>query len=163
MIPNGARMRRARPGQRGYVTARWLAPIRLVAALLIVVGLAVSVPPSFGTVDGDHVGLLLHPLFPHAHGSAESLSSPDDRPAARDAAGSLTADADWRAADQVPGIRGPVADAGFRSALSGIVLPTLLAGVLFHFRQLQVADARRHQQHWRGPPAPPPRALPLTS
>lgn len=88
MIPNGARMRRARPGQRGYVTARWLAPIRLVAALLIVVGLAVSVPPSFGTVDGDHVGLLLHPLFPHAHGSAESLSSPDDRPAARDAAGS---------------------------------------------------------------------------
>jgi hypothetical protein len=141
------------------VTARWFASIRLVAALLIVVGLLVSVPPSFGAAEGDHFGLLLHPLLPHAHGSAMSAPTPGDRTSLRDNARALTAVSTSTAVTQAPVIRGQVADGGFRSALSGIVLPTFLAGVLLHLRQIKTAGVWLAHQDWRGPSVPPPRLL----
>ena len=119
-----------------------------------------SVPPSFSASAGDHVGLLLHPLFPHAHGSAATPFVQDGAPRLGDST-SPTSDHEVRAIDQVPGLRGQPADEGLRSAVGGIVLPAILAGLLLHLRQLRHAELRLAQQPWRGPPSPPPRRLPL--
>jgi hypothetical protein len=160
-IPSDRRLESALLREKGYVTARWVASIRLVAALLIVVGLAVSVPPSFGTAGADHFGLLLHPLFPHVHGSGTSIFMPDDVLTVTNDRALPSDDVGWTAFDQAPGVRGQVADDGFRSVLSGIVLPTLLAGALLQLSQIRLAVARLAHQDWRGPPAPPPRATPV--
>ena len=120
-----------------------------------------SVPPSFSASAGDHFGLLLHPLFPHAHGSAATPFVRDDGASLLGDATSLADDHGAATLDQVPGLRGQPADEGFRSAVGGIVLPAILAGLLLHLRQLRHAELRLAQQPWRGPPTPPPRLLPL--
>ena len=139
--------------RKGAPTARWLASIRLVAALLIVAGLALSVPPSYGSVQGEHFGMLLHPLFPHVHGDAERAFVPDFAHGA--IADAATDDA--FAVERTTGIRSHTPEEGFRTTLSGLLLPILLAGIFLQGRQIRFTRTPLADLHWAAPPAPPPR------
>ncbi|MCC6176979.1 MAG: hypothetical protein IT305_16840 [Chloroflexi bacterium] len=48
---------------------RGLMAYQFILALLIVAGLSVSAPVSCWCVPDDHLGQVLHPVFPHSHGS----------------------------------------------------------------------------------------------
>jgi hypothetical protein len=108
------------------------------------------VPPSFSKSASDHFGLLLHPLFPHVHGAGH-----EDAPAADAPAYGMTAD--HLNLDQQPGLRGQPIDDGFRAGVGGILMPLLLAGLLLDSRRLRHTLLAVPHQHWRSPPAPPPR------
>lgn len=123
-----------------------------LAIVLLVVGLSVSVPPSFSSSASDHFGLLLHPLLPHTHGDghadASVTASPDGA-----AAGQLDL-------DQQPGLRGQPVEDGFRSGVGGMLVPLLLAGLLLDARRLRHTLLAVPHQDRRAPLAPPPRLLP---
>jgi hypothetical protein len=49
------------------VTTRQFKSFSLVLAVLIAVSLATSTPPSSEVHPDDHFGMLLHPMYWHAH------------------------------------------------------------------------------------------------
>lgn len=128
-----------------------LGSIYRYAALLLIVGLSFSVPPAFSASPTDHVGALLHPVFPHVHGTghddAVTVHGLDDA-----AAGQLHL-------DQQPALRGQPVEDGFRSGVGGMLLPLVLAGLLLDARRLRYTVLAVPHQDWRAPLAPPPRQL----
>lgn len=135
-------------GERGRCdTGRRVVPLHLAAVLLIVLGLAVSVPASCWCPPDDHFGVLLHPLFPHSHGQAHT---PD---------ASATAQPD-PAVDEAPGLSAPLGEAGGRGAMAGLLLPTLLGLLLAGTARWHPSPARRPPGRVTRPPTPPPRLLP---
>jgi hypothetical protein len=147
----------AYPLWRMIATGRTGAPLHVIAALLIVAGLAISAPPSCWCVPGDHFGLLLHPLVPHAHGAAHGPDLPGDEGAS---AGSPT---DVMTADQAPGISAPTSVLGAHDALAGLLLPVVLAAsVLGVSRRARIADLQPEQRAL-APPIPPPRLVLLVA
>jgi hypothetical protein len=118
---------------------------------IVVVGLAFSAPPSSVGFAGDHLGALLHPIFPHAHGNGHTFAvdGPPDafashQPASRDVA---------------PGLSVPLSEPGAREAAAGIIMPFVLAASLIELSR------RRHWFKPRlvgrpvSPPTPPPRLV----
>src|SRR4051812_1412073 len=98
--------------------------VYLVAAVLIVASLAISVPASCWCARDTHVGMLLHPLFPHHHGNAsQSFVDDVEVPPATDA--------ERASASVAPALTGPQAEAG-PGGIGGseILLPYLLAATL---------------------------------
>jgi hypothetical protein len=124
-------------------------PLYLIAALLIVAGLAMTVPPSSSSASDDHFGLILHPLLPHTHGVSERIlasqrTSPENTIAIP-------------RVEQKPGISGPTADPGGRDAVAGIVLPLLLAGLVIEIARRRTPADLLPEQRTLAPPFPPPR------
>jgi hypothetical protein len=147
----------AYPLWRMIATGRTGTPLHVIAALLIVAGLAISAPPSCWCMPGDHFGLLLHPLVPHAHGAAHGTDLASDEAAP---AGSLT---DVMMADQAPGISAPTSVLGAHDAVAGLLLPLLLAAIMLEAsRRARIADPRPEQRAL-APPIPPPRLVPLVA
>jgi len=137
-------------GVRRIATSRRVSLLYLIAALLIVVGLSVSAPPSCWCAPDEHFGMLLHPLFPHVHGDIHSLSmargevQPDDATT-------------LRTVEQAPGISAGASDAGPHDVLTGLLLPLFLAAALLELsRRLLLAELRPEQRALT-PPSPPPR------
>lgn len=142
------------------MSARLLrSPLNLLAAMLIVVGLAVSVPASAG-FSGDHAGMLIHPLFPHHHRDShapfiwDSYDEPSD--AIMRASSALEAPLVMLAAPQ-PDLSAP--------GLAGgeVVLPALLGLLIFAASRLGAAGPPLTKQHLAGPAPPPPRLIPAAS
>jgi hypothetical protein len=127
-------------------------PLYTIAALLLVAGLAMTVPPSFSAASDDHFGVVLHPLFPHVHGVVNRLAVDDGERA--DLASELPR------FEQKPGISAPSADSGGRDAVAGIVLPLLLAGLAIEAGRRYLLSDLIPEQRAFAPPLPPPR-LPL--
>jgi hypothetical protein len=128
-------------------------PINLLAAMLVVVGLAVSVPASAGSA-GDHAGMLIHPLFPHHHGDSHSPFVWDSYDESISSASSaLEAPMVMIAAPQpdlsAPGLAG-----------SEVVLPALLGLLIFEASRLRGAGPPLPARHLAGPAPPPPRLIP---
>jgi hypothetical protein len=125
--------------------------------LLIVAGLAISAPPSGVHTPDDHFGLLLHPLFPHAHGDSHTSGPLAD----------TTADgADLRGAraiDQAHGISAATASSGAHDAVAGLLLPLLLAAVLLKATRRPSLDDLSPEQRALAPPIPPPRLAPTVA
>jgi hypothetical protein len=96
----------------------------------------------------DHFGQLLHPLFPHAHGDSHRPIFQDDARLAGTAA-----------FDQAPGISAPPVAGSFLDAISGLLLPTLLAAMLLAASRRIVTAEARPEQRALAPPIPPPRQL----
>jgi hypothetical protein len=122
--------------------------------LLIVVGLAISAPPSCWCAPDNHFGLLLHPLFLHAHGDAHSPGPlGDDEFKGVDLVGATTV-------DEAPGISASATGAETHHAFAGLLLPLLLAAMLLEAsRRIALADSQPEQRAL-APPIPPPRLLP---
>jgi hypothetical protein len=123
----------------------------LIVALLIVAGAAASAPPSGRSASGDHFGLLLHPLFPHAHGLSRAMPPwSDEERSAADPGGAKTV-------DQAPGISAGTSEAGARDALAGMLLPLLLAAAAIELTRRRPSTERAPAQRALAPPTPPPR------
>jgi hypothetical protein len=98
----------------------------------------------------DHFGLVLHPLFPHAHGDAH-------------ATGPMTDDVDLRSVNQAPGISAASSASGAHDAIAGLLLPLVLAAALLDAaRRIALTDARPEQRSL-APPSPPPRLVPAVA
>jgi len=123
--------------------------LHVLAALFIVIGLAVSVPPSCWCVSDDHFGMLLHPLFPHHHA--------DDHRSFEDDSESL-ASVQRELPSRTPGLSAPWGESGFRDIVGGeMLLPSLLAlGLLMTARFLRTR-ATPLDQVVLAPLTPPPR------
>src|SRR3954451_573844 len=129
---------------------RWVrSPTNLLAALLVMAGLALSVPASCWCAVGDHAGMLIHPIFPHHHGDALADEYDDSVSAA--------------SASDAPllGISAP-APATDALGLAGgdAVLPALLALMMLSARRLRASGLAPPDQHLAGPITPPPRPVP---
>jgi hypothetical protein len=147
----------AYPLWRMIATGRTGAPLHVIAALLIVAGLAISAPPSCWCVPGDHFGLLLHPLVPHAHGAAHGSDLRGDEGAPDGTS------ADVMMADQAPGISAPTSVLVPHDALVGLLLPHFLAAILLGARRrARIADLQPEQRAL-APPIPPPRLVLLVA
>jgi hypothetical protein len=139
---------------RRSATLRRIAPLHLIAVILIVAGLAVSAPPACLCAPDDHFGLLLHPMFPHAHGAVHQgweaeASAPDSV-----APGAV---------DQAPGISAQASDGGARDAIAGPLLPLLLAALFVEIgRRIYLNQPPPHGRT-TSPPTPPPRLVPAVS
>ncbi len=118
---------------------------------IVVAGLALSAPPGF-SVAADHDGLLLHPIFPHGHGS-------DHRYAADDPLWDL-ASHEPASTDVAPGLTVPLATASARDATAGIVLPFVLAVVLLNLSRRRLPSDVRPTGESVPPLTPPPRYSP---
>jgi hypothetical protein len=129
-------------------------PLHLLAALLIVAGLAMSAPPSCVCASDEHFGLLLHPLFPHVHGAPHSpLATLDFGESGTDRSAPTVA-------DQAPGISAQATGTGAFDAYAGLLLPLVLAALLLEsFRRVKPADSIPEQRSL-APPIPPPPLLP---
>jgi hypothetical protein len=123
--------------------------LHLLAALFIVIGLAVSVPPSCWCVRDDHFGVLLHPLFPHRHADDHGAYEPES-----DALANISHEVER----QAPGISAPLGATGIWDISGGeILLPSLLAlGLLMTTRFLRTRAASLDQVVL-APLTPPPR------
>ena len=136
---------------REIVTHRTQRFWRLAAAVLVVLGLAVSAPPAIGGMPGDHFGVLVHPILPHEHGNGHTFTADD--------AITNLASHDPASSEVAPGWSVPLASSGAREAAAGVVLPFVLAATLF--------DVSRRRQLFEpslvgrlvSPPTPPPRVL----
>jgi hypothetical protein len=131
-------------------------PLNVLAAILVVVGLAVSVPASSGS-SAVHDGMLIHPFFPHHHGDAHAPFVWDlyDDPAG--AATSVTS------AFEAPMVMmaAPQPDLSGAGLAGGeIVLPGLLGLLIFAASRLRRTGPPLPQQHVAGPAPPPPRLIP---
>jgi hypothetical protein len=118
--------------------------------LLIVAGLSMTAPPTCVCSPDDHFGMLLHPLFPHVHGDSHAISSWSDD-AQHDGS------ADVRSAQQAPGISAGSTDVGARDAVTGLLLPFLLAAALVEISRRLRLQELRPEQRTLAPPLPPPR------
>ena len=102
----------------------------------------------------DHFGLLLHPLFPHAHGDAHASGPLAD---------TVTGIADLVVAaqvDQAPGISAAASNNAAHDAIAGLLLPLLLAALMLEAaRRIALTDLRPEQRAL-APPLPPPRLAP---
>ena len=111
-----------------------------------------SAPPSCVCATDDHFGVLLHPLFPHAHAAgplAEAMAHGEEPLGL--------------AADQAPGISAAASTSGAHDAIAGLLLPLVLAAILLEAaRRVALTDARP-EQHALAPPLPPPRPVPLAA
>jgi hypothetical protein len=137
---------------RGSATSRRIPLLYLIAAVLIVVGLSVSVPPSCVCAPDDHFGMLLHPLFPHVHGDAHEIELRED------IFHNDEDDSSVRTVDQAPGISAGASDSGLHDVVTGLLLPLFLSAALLEFgRRLTHVDLSPAQQFVQ-PPSPPPRA-----
>lgn len=128
-------------------------PVRLsyvLAAVLIVAGLAMTVPPACVCSPDDHFGMLLHPLFPHVHGVPHSTFSLQDDPEA-------DVPVDVRADRRAPGISAGASDVGGRDAVTGLLLPLVLAATLLEVSRRLLLHEPRPEQRMLAPPLPPPR------
>jgi len=122
----------------------------LVAALLIVAGLAMSAPPACWCAADEHFGLLLHPLFPHVHGDVHSILAREDEQLRDDQAVARTV-------EQAPGISAGTSDSGALDLIPGLLLPVLSLTALLGFSiRLGQVELWPGQQFVR-PPSPPPR------
>jgi hypothetical protein len=130
-------------------------PMHLIAALLVVLGLALSVPASCWCSTGDHVGMLIHPLFPHHHGDAHGPWVDDTLD------GTAATSGDTSALDVPLLLIGTsVPDAGGRGLAGGeIALPALLAMLLLTARRLRAGDSPSSVQFVLAPTSPPPRVV----
>jgi hypothetical protein len=125
--------------------------VYLVAAVLIVASLAISVPASCWCARDTHVGMLLHPLFPHHHGDASRGFVDDfEVPPATDA--------ERTSASVAPALTGPQGEAG-SGGIGGseILLPYLLAAALLLTAPFRFARKAAVDQHLASPLTPPPR------
>jgi len=128
----------------------------VLAALLIVAGLAMTAPPSCVCNPDDHFGMLLHPLFPHVHGVPHGQITMHDEPQA-------DGSADVRSAEQAPGISAGTSDVGGRDVVTGLLLPLFLAAALLEVSRRLLLHEPRPEQRMLAPPFPPPRiSLTLT-
>ena len=109
-----------------------------------------TVPPACVCSPDDHFGMLLHPLFPHVHGDSHGISTQPDDALHRESR-------DLRSAQQAPGISAGSADVGGREALTGFLVPLLLAAALLERSRRLRLDALRPEQRILAPPLPPPR------
>lgn len=141
------------------MTARRIASVNLVAALLIVTGLALSTPPVFETASDDHFGQLLHPLFWHVHGGAHH-SADQNADADDEAAGESIEVSNL---EQSPSLRGESPEDSARLAMGGMLLPTCLAVAWLHVTRLGWEEAELPWQGRLAPPTPPPRIGAATS
>jgi hypothetical protein len=139
---------------RRIATRGRLSLIHLIAALLIVAGLAISAPPTCWCAPDEHFGVLLHPLFPHAHGPAHTTASQQEDV--------LSATEVSRAASAVeaPAMSALTSDTGARDAVAGLLLPLLLAAMLVEISRRQPRVEPRPDERAVAPPTPPPRLLP---
>jgi hypothetical protein len=125
--------------------------LHLLAALLIVAGLAISAPPSCVCASDEHFGLLLHPLFPHVHGAPHSPL---------DAVESLTDASTTTSVEQAPGISAQAAGPGTFDAYAGLLLPLVLAALVLEISQRVRSASSIPEQRSLAPPIPPPRLFP---
>jgi hypothetical protein len=125
---------------------------RLIAVAIVVVGLAITAPPSSVGLQGDHFGALLHPIFPHVHDVAHSFEA-DGSPAS-------LASHDPASRDVAPGLSVPLSEAGAREAAVGIVLPFVLADALVELSRRRQLFEPRLVGRPVSPPTPPPRLIP---
>ena len=121
----------------------------LVAVALVVVGLAISAPPTSVAFSGDHIGALVHPIFPHVHGDGHTYATDDPR--------ADLASHEPASGDVAPGLSVPLSQTAGREAAAGLVLPFALAILV-----LELSRRRRlHEPLLLGrpisPPTPPPR------
>jgi hypothetical protein len=121
----------------------------LVAAVLIVASLALSVPASCWCARGDHAGMLLHPIFPHHHGSAFQDADDDAPPVSA---------AERASASIAPALAGPVGDAS-AGGIGGaeMLLPMFLAATLLLGARWRPGEPVTLDQHVASPLTPPPR------
>ena len=102
----------------------------------------------------EHFGLLLHPLFAHAHGDAHPSTT---------VAVSATDEFEplgMRSVDQAPGISASTSSSAAHDAIAGLLLPLALAGILAEAaRRIAMSDVRPEQRAL-APPNPPPRLVP---
>ena len=120
----------------------------LIAVVIVVVGLALTAPPSTEGLAGDHFGALLHPIFPHVHSYADTF----------EAEGSLVShDASSRSV--APGLNAPLSEYGAREAAAGIVVPFVLAAALIELSRKRQLFEPRLIGRPVAPPTPPPRLL----
>ena len=136
------------------VTARHFGPMSLVAALLIVVGLASSAPPTYGTTSGDHFGLLLHPIFLHSHGDGHTSSNhARELPPEAEAVTMLDG-------EQSPSIQSQPVENGGRVMVGGMVPPLALRTPTLNVMWQHHELAWLLQQDGYAPLTPPPRQGP---
>ena len=102
----------------------------------------------------DHFGLLLHPLFPHAHGDAHA-SGPlaDAMTGIADLAGTAQV-------DQAPGISAAASSNAAHDAIAGLLLPLLLAALMLEATRRIPLTELHPEQRALAPPIPPPRLVP---
>jgi hypothetical protein len=118
----------------------------VLICLVLLGGLTSSVPVTCMCLESQHMGIAIHPIFPHSH--------PDE---ARELDGQTTA-----TSSQMPSLSGhqgsllvPVGDSAlFQPLVSGITLFLMIIGTLRQPRAL-TSDGPR-----RAPPTAPPRLSP---
>lgn len=109
-----------------------------------------TAPPTCVCSPDDHFGMLLHPLFPHVHGDDHQIMAGRDEPQS-------DRSVDIRSAQQVPGISAGSTDMGGREALTGLLVPFLLAAAIVEIsRRLRLVELQP-EQRTLAPPLPPPR------
>lgn len=108
-----------------------------------------TAPPTGSAAPDDHFGLILHPLFPHAHGHAGLVISDENQ------GSDLAVNAPF--VGQSPGISASGVDSGGRDVVAGIVLPLLLAGLLMGVSRRRHSAELLPEQRTLAPPFPPPR------
>jgi hypothetical protein len=97
--------------------------------------------------------LLLHPLFPHAHGNARVTGWwGADEPVGDDLVGASTV-------DQAPGISASASTDGAHDTIAGLLLPLSLAVILLGMSRRKALVELRPEQRALAPPIPPPRLL----
>jgi hypothetical protein len=101
-----------------------------------------SAPPSCWCTPDDHVGLLLHPLFPHAHGDARAEDGKID--------GAI-------AVDHAPGISAAGVGVSSYDAAAGLLVPLLPSAMTPAGSRYVSAPEARPDQRALAPPIPPPR------
>ena len=116
---------------------------------LIVVGLAVTAPPSCVCVPGDHLGALLHPIFPHVHASGQDAWA--------DNAPYPLASHEVATYDSAPGVSAPLSDAPARDVMSGMLLPLILSAMLLEMARPRPLAAPAPAERSVSPLTPPPR------
>ncbi|MGE3911566.1 MAG: hypothetical protein AB7K36_19560 [Chloroflexota bacterium] len=136
---------------RGRATRSRTSALHLIAIALIVVGLAVSAPPSCVCQPGDHFGALLHPIFAHVHGS-------DHSPFQNDADYQL-ASHDPATYDSAPGLSAPTNASVGHESLGGMLLPVLLAMLLAQRGRRPSLAMQAPTGRVVSPPIPPPRPV----
>jgi hypothetical protein len=125
--------------------------------LLIVVGLAISAPPSCVCSPDDHFGVLLHPLFPHAHGTSHVAGWWGIDETTGDALVTGTS------MSQAPAISASASTDVTHDSIAGLLLPLSLAAMLLGLSSRRALFEPRPEQRALAPPIPPPRVILLVA